>query len=81
MRFPNSSSRFPALPAGDSGWQDACEPPGGDGKKGCMVTAWGGFPAEGIMSSQFPDFMHLDLSKLTWAGWLLLAVTLAATGR
>jgi hypothetical protein len=30
------------------------------------------------MSSQFPDFMHLDLTKLTLAGWLLLAVTLAS---
>jgi hypothetical protein len=32
---------------------------------------------EDMMSSQFPDFMHLDLSKLTLAGWLLMLLTLA----
>ena len=28
------------------------------------------------MGDRFPEFMHTDLTKLTWSGWLLLLVTL-----
>jgi hypothetical protein len=28
------------------------------------------------MPAPMPDFMHLDLTRLTWAGWLLLLLTL-----
>jgi hypothetical protein len=28
------------------------------------------------MGDRFPEFMHTDLTKLTWSGWLLLLFTL-----
>jgi hypothetical protein len=28
------------------------------------------------MGDKFPEFMHTDLTKLTWTGWLLLLTTL-----
>jgi hypothetical protein len=28
------------------------------------------------MPAPMPEFMHLDLTRLTWAGWLLLLLTL-----
>jgi hypothetical protein len=32
------------------------------------------------MPAQMPGFMHLDLTRLTWTGWLLLSTTLGVVG-